>query len=129
MKDVVCVCVWWGGGRYVRPEGCPFYPFVRVCCCCCGPWYLFNEGCLTDDTLTLDSIYVILSGNLNCRSASNSKVVSMNDDVFGSLQARRPVNVNRNSQNNALNNYEKPCLLYTSPSPRDSGISRMPSSA
>ena len=25
--------------------------------------------------------------------------------------------------------YNMPCLLYTSPSPRDSGISRMPSSA
>ena len=45
----------------------------------------------------MDNVDVILSSDLNSRTASNSQVVSMADDVFDSLQASHAVNVNRNS--------------------------------
>ena len=87
---------------YVPPEGSPFYPFFDL-----DNGIGILEECLTDCMLTLDNVYVILSGDLNSRTASNSQVVSMTDDVFDSLQASHAVNVNRNSQDNVLNNYGK----------------------
>ena len=59
-----------------------------------------------------DNIYVILSGDLNSRTASNYQVVSMDDDVFDSLQASHAVNVNRNSQDNILNSHGKLLLHF-----------------
>ena len=96
LRKTFCICV------YVPPEGSPFYPFSDLDY---GIGVL--EECLTDCMLTLDNVYVILSGDLNSRTASNSQVVSMTDDVFDSLQASHAVNVNRNSQDNVLNNYGK----------------------
>ena len=55
----------------------------------------------------MDNVDVILSSDLNSRTASNSQIVSMTDEVFDSLQASQAVNVNRNSQENVLNNYGK----------------------
>ena len=96
MKDILYVCV------YVPPEGSPFYPFFDL-----DNGIGMLEECLTDCMLTLDNVYVILTGDLNSRTASNSQVVSMTDDVLDSLQASHAVNVNRNSQDNVLNNYGK----------------------
>ena len=39
------------------------------------------------------------------------------------------ININKNNFQNEVLNSDKPCLLYTSPSPRDRSVSRMPSSA
>ena len=62
-----------------------------------------------------DKVFVLLSGDLNSRTASNSQVVSMTVDVYDSLQASHAVNVNRYSQENVLSNYEKlfvKCVYY-----------------
>ena len=40
------------------------------------------EECLTDCLLTLDYIYVIMAGDLNSRTASNSQVSSINENML-----------------------------------------------
>ena len=96
LRKTFCICV------YVPPEDFPFDPFFDL-----DNGIGMLEECLTDCMLTLDNAYVILSGDLNSGTASYSQVVSMTDDVFDSLQASHAVNVNRNSQDNVLNNYGK----------------------
>ena len=99
MKYILYVCA------YVPPEGSPFYPYFDV-----DNGIGLLEECLTDCMLTLNDVYVIMAGNLNCRTASNSQINSMNDNVFESLQERQQVNQNRKSQGNVVNNHGK--LLF-----------------
>ena len=96
MKYILYVCA------YVPPEGSPFYPYFDV-----DNGIGLLEECLTDCMLTLNDVYVIMAGNLNCRTASNSQINSMNDNIFESLQERQPVNQNRKSQGNVVNNHGK----------------------
>ena len=44
---------------------------------------------------------------MNSRTASNSQGISVNDHIFESLQESQPGNLNRKSQDNAVNNYGK----------------------
>ena len=48
-----------------------------------------------------------VAGDLNSRTASNSQINSVNDNVFESLQESQPVNQNRKSQDSVVNNYGK----------------------
>ncbi len=96
MKDILYVCA------YVPPEGSPFYPYFDV-----DNGIGLLEECLTDCMLTLNDVYVIMAGDLNSRTASNSQINSMNDNIFESLQESQPVNLNRKSQDNVVNNYGK----------------------
>ena len=48
---------------------------------------------------------------------------------FGQSPFKVPDDVIEELKNNAYQNKYLPCLLYTSPSPRDATLSRMPSSA
>ena len=57
--------------------------------------------------LTLNDVYVILAGDLNSRTTSNSQISSMNNNMFESLQESQPVNQNRKSQDSVVNNYGK----------------------
>ena len=91
MKDILYVC-----------EGFPFYPYFLVD----DGIGLLNE-CLTDCIVTLNDVYVILAGDLNSRTASNSKISWMNSNIFDSLQESQPVNQNRKSQDSVVNNYAK----------------------
>ena len=52
----------------------------------------------------------------------------MDPDTRESLIARLPDHADRGAWHEFVELYE-PCLLYTSPSPRDGLLSRMPSSA
>ena len=45
------------------------------------------------------------------------------------VQLEKLITKNRENNNNNNNNNNNDCLLYTSPSPRDTEVSRMPSSA
>ena len=54
-----------------------------------------------------------------------SKTQELNDDI--TLQNAEAIQRQKNYQ--AYKDKDKPCLLYTSPSPRDGLLSRMPSSA
>ena len=81
MKDILYVC-----------EGSPFYPNFHV-----EDGIGLLEECLTDCRVTLNDVYVILAGDLNSRTASNSKISSMNSNIFDSLQESQPVNQNRKS--------------------------------
>ena len=87
---------------YVPPEGSPFYPYFDV-----DNGIGLLEECLTDCMLTLNDVYVILAGDLNSRTTSNSQISSMNNNMFESLQESQPVNQNRKSQDSVVNNYGK----------------------
>ena len=96
MNNILYMCV------YVPPEGSPFYPYFDV-----DNGIGLLEECLTDCMLTLNDVYVILAGDLNSRTASNSQISSMNNNMFESLQESQPVNQNRKSQDSVVNNYGK----------------------
>ena len=96
MKNILYVCA------YVPPEGSPFYPYFDV-----DNGIGFLEECLTDCMLTLNDVYVIMAGDLNSKTASNSQINSMNENIFESLQESRPVNLNRKSKDNVVNNNGK----------------------
>ena len=71
---------------------------------------------------------IILNPNLS------SKVDSFIKDFEKLLKAntfniKKMEDIGRRQLSYSINNHNKGCLLYTSPSPRDVGISRMPSSA
>ena len=100
MKDILYVC------EYVPPEGCPFYPYFDV-----DSGIGLLEECLTDCILTLNDVYVIMAGDLNSGTASNSQISSVHNNVFESLQKSLPVNKNRKSQDSVVNNHGK--LLLT----------------
>ena len=57
---------------------------------------------------------------LEAIKASNSEIVTV---------AIRRVELDSENRSDSILNYITPCLLYTSPSPRDVSLSRMPSSA
>ena len=57
--------------------------------------------------VTLNDVYVILAGDLNSRTASNSQISSMNSNIFDPLQESQPVNQNRKSQDSVVYNYGK----------------------
>ena len=54
---------------YVPPEGSRFYTCFDV-----DNGIGLLEECLTDCMLTLNDVYVILAGDLNSRTASNSQI-------------------------------------------------------
>ena len=62
---------------YVPPKGSPFHLFFDLDN---GTGLL--EECLTDCLLTLDYIYVIMAGDLNSKTASNSHVSSINENML-----------------------------------------------
>ena len=47
---------------------------------------------------------------MNSRTASNSQGISVSDHIFESLQESQPGNLNRKSQDNAVNSYGKVLL-------------------
>ena len=61
--------------------------------------------------LTLNGVYVIMAGDLNSRTARNSQINSMNDNIFESLQESQPVNVNRKSQGNVAGKQPRKALV------------------
>ena len=61
-RACVCVCV------CVPPESSPFYPYFDA-----DNGIGLLEECLTDCVLTLNDVYVIMAGDLNSRTASNSR--------------------------------------------------------
>ena len=56
-------------------------------------------------------------------------LVEINNPLSISTAEKSQINQIIKSKNVVFFNVNKPCLLYTSPSPRDATLSRMPSSA
>ena len=78
-------------------------------------------------THLLGSIPVILSHRVAGRKGEYVRATSA--IVDGYLHSTMYYAMSQLEQNLRANSYSKPCLLYTSPSPRDRTRSRMPSSA
>ena len=77
----------------------------------------------SSDTLTVKNISITDSFTIN-DSATATTISSVNLDISDSL-----ITLNNGLGNTVENINDCGCLLYTSPSPRDATLSRMPSSA
>ena len=60
-------------------------------------------------------------------SVAKPKIMRRGDEIADQIAALQMNQVRSSSNETTLN--VQPCLLYTSPSPRDATLSRMPSSA
>ena len=98
-KDILYVCA------YVPPEGSPYYSYFDI-----DNGIGLLEECLTDCLLTLNDVYVILSGDLNGRTSNISHNILSNENIFDSLHKSDSVNSSRCSQDTVLNNYGKHLL-------------------
>ena len=82
--------------------------------------------------------FKIINSYLKKLVVKNKSSLNLNDDVFFDVSKKTVVSVDTYVEGSHFIDFKKPelvmkkiisCLLYTSPSPRDATLSRMPSSA
>jgi hypothetical protein len=98
-KNVLYVCA------YVPPDGSNYYSFLETDI----DGISMLEDCLVDQMLDGDHL-LILSGDLNARTADISQSINTELDMFDSLRECGPVNSDRKSQDKSLTKYGKALL-------------------
>ena len=87
-------------------------------------------GCTVEDSITIEVLDILNAPTVTCGTITNNSITFEWDDVGGSSYE---VNVDGTgwvpASPGPLSHTVNGCLLYTSPSPRDATLSRMPSSA
>ena len=97
--------------------------------CVNGSQYCENNNLYTSNNTTTNNTNSNTNQNTNTNNTTtNNTNVSSNTNVSTNNNTSSNTNVNTN-QNTNVNTNINTCLLYTSPSPRDGLLSRMPSSA
>ena len=76
-----------------------------------------------------DQVRVVILSGAGGKAFVSGADISKFEKERGSKDATEHYNARLKVVYNIIENYPKPCLLYTSPSPRDQRGSRMPSSA
>ena len=96
-KDVLYVCA------YVPPEGSRYYNVLGLE----SDGVSLLENCIVDNVLLDSDVYVLMSGDLNSRTASISQPVTVDFDNFQNIHHGNTFDVERRSQDNVINGFGK----------------------
>lgn len=99
-KNVLYVCA------YIPPEGSRYYSYIESE----TDGIALLENCLIDNAIADNDVFIILSGDLNSRTANVSHPLSVEDDFFNAVHSSKPASTGRQSQDNVFNCFGKSLL-------------------